>query len=1143
MKSNIVVALIFFFILGCGHTQIKQGDLSNGKCSEGLEELYFSDWNTCLECALRLSSEDHNEKDTQLANFILGEDSFLKYDEKKAAYYFFKALDGSDGAVSEASLQYIKRLYLNLGMIEDFIKIDTKHVQDAHVRVLVDLERLKWSLALDRKSVFKKIRTQILIPGKSNLYMSVENGLKNDVKEVVPSMNGVINLQNYFSEVHGKDFNLEGEFYLSEEKELSVFSITNMTNEIFVDGLKVRNREPFVLSEGNHKIVVKLKPKKGEGTDISLFLPFYDAKVSSPEKGENTGRCSFTEADRKESSSLIKYVGLLNKKTSSTDDYFTLYSSKIGSFPAPFIFNLAMASIDERSVERGLSYLRQILDRKDYLRPKLKIMEWLLYTGRKSELENFEKKFPVQKDNFHVMLFNLDRFSFYKQYLAGLALSERLIEKFDDNPVSYYYLAGAYEDLRYFKQALNIRLSLLEKMPYHSPVLSSIGTISEPLEDLDILEKVVNRRLKRDPDSIFLKHKLAKVSFKRKDYEKAEYIYDNILNTLNNDLYSLLGKGDLAFIQGNREDAGKYYTKAFIIYPENSAAAKKASLFQNTDHSEYFKKHSRSDGEVFKITQEYSGDDSIPYVVIYDEGNYRVVNHNLIVARFRMAIKVNTEKAVKEFAQTEYSGELLNALIIRDGKKIKVQKSKEGLINFSGLKPGDIIDYSFLTSIKNDYWLKGFSDSWLFSNIGTLYHKSEVSVFIPDGMKFNYYISKGVKEPVIKLEKDGKVYFFSENDIAMPLEEKNMPDQFSLIPNLQFSVINSWNDFAKWQSKVIEENGVITKSIEQKTFSIIKSDDGPLSMVSKLRDYVAGEIKYRSIDPDELSVLPESADETLKRASGDCKDKALLLKTMLEAVGIKSQYVLVKSKFAGPFIKEIPSMQFDHALIYIPKQEKIKTEGFFVDPTSGYDFSLGLNRALVGVEAMVIDEQEASYIFIPVKENITGMADFSLKTTGKSSIVFYGTSASMMRFRLASGKSPEQGMAGYFKNILKDFEIKDRNTDNPSLIFTAAFNGEFPEVVSSLYSEVLSGLSRKYPLALPYLSEVISFTLKSDSKINFEQDNRFFSYSVRNEGDSTIRVEFVIKKWIIDVEEFAELEKSVINVMMFEKKMREGADG
>src|SRR6266550_2592552 len=60
----------------------------------------------------------------------------------------------------------------------------------------------------------------------------------------------------------------------------------------------------------------------------------------------------------------------------------------------------------------------------------------------------------------------------------------------------------------------------------------------------------------------------------------------------------------------------------------------------------------------------------------------------------------------------------------------------------------------------------------------------------------------------------------------------------------------------------------------------------------------------------------------LTRRFGDCKDKASLMHAMLEALGIDSRLVLLRTRRMGNLSEAPASLAvFDHAILYVPKYE------------------------------------------------------------------------------------------------------------------------------------------------------------------------------------------------------------------------------
>src|SRR5262249_39887055 len=100
--------------------------------------------------------------------------------------------------------------------------------------------------------------------------------------------------------------------------------------------------------------------------------------------------------------------------------------------------------------------------------------------------------------------------------------------------------------------------------------------------------------------------------------------------------------------------------------------------------------------------------------------------------------------------------------------------------------------------------------------------------------------------------------------------------------------------------------------------------------VSAALEFVQSQIRYFSVSLGESSHRPAAPDIVIKRRYGDCKDKSLLLITLLKEVGIESRPVLVKlgRRKAVENMLPIPQL-FDHVIV----KAMVDGQAFYLDPT------------------------------------------------------------------------------------------------------------------------------------------------------------------------------------------------------------------
>ncbi len=135
--------------------------------------------------------------------------------------------------------------------------------------------------------------------------------------------------------------------------------------------------------------------------------------------------------------------------------------------------------------------------------------------------------------------------------------------------------------------------------------------------------------------------------------------------------------------------------------------------------------------------------------------------------------------------------------------------------------------------------------------------------------------------------------------------------------------------------------------------------------VHALARFVRNDIRYRDIRFGGHSLIPQTAESTLKQHRGDCKDMALLLKEMLEAIGVKSYLTAIHLKEEG--YQHLPTIQqFNHMILYVPKQGDISEMWIDATDKTGNDRPVPLD--MEGKVALVIDGENSHVVTTPVLE-------------------------------------------------------------------------------------------------------------------------------------------------------------------------------
>jgi hypothetical protein len=152
-------------------------------------------------------------------------------------------------------------------------------------------------------------------------------------------------------------------------------------------------------------------------------------------------------------------------------------------------------------------------------------------------------------------------------------------------------------------------------------------------------------------------------------------------------------------------------------------------------------------------------------------------------------------------------------------------------------------------------------------------------------------------------------------------DEPLAPPLSEIIPTLVLSTFKDWNAFRSWYAEAVRG---FTEPDAQVRELAAKLTAGKTARDEKLRalfDFVADDIRYVNYVSGEWW-LPNRPQQLLARREGDCDDKALLLITLLKAVGIDAQEVMVQTRLTGqPSILRARGAAiplFDHGIAFLP---------------------------------------------------------------------------------------------------------------------------------------------------------------------------------------------------------------------------------
>jgi len=264
---------------------------------------------------------------------------------------------------------------------------------------------------------------------------------------------------------------------------------------------------------------------------------------------------------------------------------------------------------------------------------------------------------------------------------------------------------------------------------------------------------------------------------------------------------------------------------------------------------------------------------------------------------------------------------LVECFTLHDGRKISCPESRidEGAsyleLPFPSCEKNDIIKFTYRKTseypIVNRFWSANpffFEKSYPIEEIS-------LSLTVPEGLDISYNSSLDLL-PELDYSDESVTYLWEKKDVEPYELENHMPPVEDVLSSVSYSSLKSWDEVKSWIEDLFR-NATREDKVKRKTNQIIEGLDDEGEKIKVLYEWVRDEIRY---EDSELGFLtgyqPHNADEVLKYKFGDCKDKAVLLASLLESAGIRAYPALVSW---GDVDKQIPNPnEFYHVIVYVP---------------------------------------------------------------------------------------------------------------------------------------------------------------------------------------------------------------------------------
>ncbi len=289
--------------------------------------------------------------------------------------------------------------------------------------------------------------------------------------------------------------------------------------------------------------------------------------------------------------------------------------------------------------------------------------------------------------------------------------------------------------------------------------------------------------------------------------------------------------------------------------------------------------------------------------------------------------------------------------IVRDGKKInklnlsniKVVNTEPSLSDFliydyyqaiivlEDIRKGDKIILSYSITGFNPIYDGKYDDVQHFVS-GTIITNHFTSIHIAKNRKLNYKAYNDAQEPNVTTSGNTKVYNWPCLYIKSYDYNSYVPGWYRGYQYIEVSEYDNWGDVAKWATKTLysppstipnELNKLIDQWHE-------KANGNRQRFIEYALRFVQDQIRYLGVEMGSYSHKPHPPATAFTNRYGDCKDKSLLLTTILRKKGLDAHIVLVNTNIKKELWSSIPRANaFNHAIVRV----KLGKWDYFFDPT------------------------------------------------------------------------------------------------------------------------------------------------------------------------------------------------------------------
>ncbi len=553
-----------------------------------------------------------------------------------------------------------------------------------------------------------------------------------------------------------------------------------------------------------------------------------------------------------------------------------------------------------------------------------------------------------------------------------LSAREADAERWPDDTETLWGLADVYQKLGRRPEAEEIYEKILDSWKGASDILRKMTNLALLRSDYPAAIERQEALIELFPNTPGYYLNLGDIYRRAGRYDAAVRTYERCLEL--DDRWSTPVKrlGALAYERGEPQRAVELWRKSLELDPDNHSLADRLEFIDPQEDS-LFESFIPDGNKIRKVldtrasVEPHPGSDLI-FLLDHAVGQVSMDGSSRQVVT-QVLTAVNDTGRDKLTRQSLPPGRIriIEAYAIDpDGARYEASSVRHGTVRFRELKVGSavVIQYRH-DEYPGGYLSRHLSRRWFFHGPGSQFEDSHYVLIVPEEMKT---VESGHGDWKRNEKRHGgrRVLEYRATNVAPLVAEPFAPPAVDLLDQVAVSSISDWDTIAGWDAALLVNAFRTTPKLKELAQTLVRDAETKQDKLDALTRFVMREIRYQQDYENTIAgVKPHAAPIVLQRAYGDCKDKSVLLMTLAKEVGIETRFALLRTTGVGRFIKELPSLQFNHAIVYVPKQEGID-EPLFVDATPDTLDLKTLRPDSQNTWAMVIDPQTEKWEFVRI---------------------------------------------------------------------------------------------------------------------------------------------------------------------------------